>query len=509
MTPRRPGVRPGEMIRWLAVAAGAILLASCRSISGTTAAIPSAVAPAALVAVLPGAAEATTPSDAAAGAPPRSAAAPDPSLRAEAEAVSRAPLRDASVRRTALEHPSPPLPRIDAAGMAVALPADAVMPVSATCNGPACQPAAGQGCPGGDCKGGGCGSPRCRLHACRLLGPRGGNCQGGGCPDGGCTPIVPTIAIPVIGPCLVCDGGDHGKPALPRGRTRIGNMTSGDTVARYRADGPGPAPDDEACLEAEACVVASNCTCVYAPRFSSVRRVTRPFEDAMPTGPKGVILDTIARADSAGVAVCDKTQQDQVVAARLAQPGIAIEDRIPVLAVDKVVPPVLNEGVDGPAVRVLDIPVEKVHNVVAPRLKTRIEVPLAWTCVSGAQVTVNGEAADVLAVDHGVATLRLESPGRCELTLCKRAGSDTARPGEELDFTIFMLNSGDRPLTDITLVDAVPGRLAVIEGSVVSNLPADITTSKGDDGSTQLSWAFKGTLKPGQGGFVRFRTIVH
>ena len=150
-----------------------------------------------------------------------------------------------------------------------------------------------------------------------------------------------------------------------------------------------------------------------------------------------------------------------------------------------------------------------VTNVDAPRLARKIDVPMAWTCVSGAQVTVNGEAADVLAVDHGVATLRIESPGRCELTLCKRAGSDSARPGEELDFTIFLLNSGDRPLTDITLADAVPGRLEVIDSSAVSNLPADISTAKGEDGSTFLTWAFKGTLEPGQSGFVRFRTIVH
>ena len=148
-------------------------------------------------------------------------------------------------------------------------------------------------------------------------------------------------------------------------------------------------------------------------------------------------------------------------------------------------------------------------NVEAPRLARKIDVPMAWTCVSGAQVTVNGEAADVLAVDHGVATLRLESPGRCELTLCKRAGTDAVRPGEELDFTIYLLNSGDRPLTDITLADAVPGRLEVIDGSPASNLPATVSTEKAEDGSTVISWTFKATLKPGEGGFVRFRTLVH
>jgi uncharacterized repeat protein (TIGR01451 family) len=491
-----PARRPGQTVRWLAVAAGALLLASCRSISLT--APVSALAPLPAVAVT--SADAVDAVDAVPLLPVESpTAAAEPSERSFALPT----IRDGDVQPTGLDLPSPPLPRLGPAGPAAAFPVAAV--AGGRCQGPDCQPHAGMGSPRG-----GCGSPRCRLHACRILTPHAAaGCQGGECQAGCGTPIVPTIALPVIGPCLVCDGGDHGKPAVPRGRTRLGNITSGDTVARYRADGPGPAPEDEACLEAESCVVASNCTCVYAPRFSSVRRVIRPFEDAVPTGPKGLALDTIAAAGSVGQSVYDKTQQIQIVAARLAQQGIAVEDRIPVLAVDKVVPPVLQEGVDGPVAVALDLPVEKVDNVQAPRLARKIDVPLAWMCVSGAQVTVNGEAADVLAVDHGVATLRLESPGRCELTLCKRAGSDTARPGEELDFTIFVLNSGDRPLTDITLVDAVPGRLAVIEGSPVSNLPAAISTSKGDDGATLLSWTFKGTLAPGQGCFVRFRTIVH
>lgn len=491
-------LRRGQTVRWLAVAAGAVLLASCRSMSVS---VPlSAVAP--VAGVLP----ATAVED---ESPGPTADTPTTADTARDAAPDERPLplptiRDGAVQRTGLELPSPPLARVGTAGLTSPLAVDAAIPAGGICHDRHCQPH-----PDGDCRGGGCGSPRCRLHACRILGPRGAGCQGGECQPGSCGPIVPIVAIPVIGPCLVCDGGDHGQPAVPRGRTQLGNMTSGDTVARYRAAGPGPAPADDACLESASCVVASNCTCVYAPRFSSVRRVIRPFEDAVPTGPKGVALDTIAEAGTVGQSVRDKTQQTRLVAARLAQPGIAVEDRIPVLAVDKVVPPVLEEGLDGPVAHALDVPVGRADNVVAPRLARKIEVPMAWTCVSGAQVTVNGEAADVLAVDHGVATLRIESPGRCELTLCKRAGSDTARPGEELDFTIFLLNSGDRPLTDVTLVDAVPGRLTVIEGSPVSNLPADISTSKAEDGSTHLSWTFKGTLAPGQGGFVRFRTIVH
>ena len=482
--------RSGDVLRWLAIAAGAVILASCRSMSHSV--VP--------VATLVEHAAADDDAAAPADGPPAAAAVTAAALPSDAPRTA-AP--------AGVEPPSPPLPRVALASHAAPLP---VAAAGAPCPDGRCHASVPAG-PGGT---EGCGSPHCRLHPGGRLGSHlrrhlghGAGCRGGECQSGACGPIVPTVAIPVVGPCLVCDGGDHGKPALARGARGLVNLTSGDTVARYRADGPGPAPEDEACLEAEACVVASNCTCVYAPRFSSVRRVIRPFEDAVPVGPKGVALDTLVEAEVAGQGVRDKTQPVQVVAARRAQPGIAVEDRIPVLAVDKVQPPRLEEAFAGPKAHALDQPAEPLVNVEAPRLARRIEVPMAWSCVSGAQVTVNGEAADVLAVDHGVATLRIESPGRCELTLSKRAGSDTARPGEELDFTIFLLNSGDRPITDVTLADAVPARLEVIENSAVSNLPADVSTAKAEDGSTVITWAIRGTLAPGQGGFVRFRTIVH
>jgi uncharacterized repeat protein (TIGR01451 family) len=136
------------------------------------------------------------------------------------------------------------------------------------------------------------------------------------------------------------------------------------------------------------------------------------------------------------------------------------------------------------------------------------DVPVAWTCVKGANVLVAGQTPQTVSVADGTATLRFEEPGRAELTLCKRAGSDTARTGEELDFTIFMLNSGDRALDDIVLVDALPERLELIPTSPASSLPADFTTDRADDGAVVLRWRIKATLQPGESGFVRFRTLV-
>ena len=324
-------------------------------------------------------------------------------------------------------------------------------------------------------------------------------CGTNACPTTVCLPIA--APVPMIGPCMVCDGGDARAPAMPVARFGLKNLTSGDTVARYRADDDGP----DSC---DVHVTASNCACVYAPRFGSVREVTRPHEEAQPIGPRGLALDTTTEAQIDLQPVCRSTQALAPEAARKALPGVALEERLGPLAVDQGDPICESDGLLAPAEDVLDDQLERAELVQTPRMMVGFDVPLAWTCARAAMVMVGRQQAEVVAADRGTATLRLESPGRAELTLCKRAGSDTARAGEELDFMIYLYNSGDRALTDIVLVDALPGRLEFVPGSAAANQPADFVTDTGDDGSVVLKWQFRHTFKPGEGGFVRFRTIV-
>jgi len=333
--------------------------------------------------------------------------------------------------------------------------------------------------------------------------------QPAGCPPLECGPCVcpPPPPVPVVAPCLVCDGGDHAAIAKPVGRFGIGNLTAGDTVARFRpADGLSAGYD--AIGNGEVCLTTSNCACVFAPRFASVRELIRPHEDAAPLGPKGLALDTLAEAAVDTLPVLDRRQALLPAGARRAELGLAVEERLPPLAVDQNAVPGESLNLENPAEKTLDVELLATGRVDAPQMAVGFDVPLAWTCVQAAQVTVKGESADLVAADRGTATLRLEQPGRCELTLCKQAGSDTARSGEELDFTIYMMNSGDRPLEDVVLADAIPQRLILIPGSAVSNLPAEIGTDTGDDGSVVIRWRLEQVLRPGEGGFVRFRTRV-
>ena len=136
------------------------------------------------------------------------------------------------------------------------------------------------------------------------------------------------------------------------------------------------------------------------------------------------------------------------------------------------------------------------------------DIPFAWTCLQQASVMVGEKPAAVVSSDRTTATLRIEEEGRAELTISKSAGSPSARAGEELDFTIAFYNSGDRPLADVVLVDALPQRLSYVADSADATVPATFSTGEGDDDSVVLTWRLSGTLQPGETGFVRFRTIV-
>lgn len=464
-------------VRWLrllAIAIAAVILASCRSLTAPLATSATAVTVLPDDVMSPTADDSLTAAfasdDAVPAALPSSAVAA--ALAARPLPARPAPTVPASRRHTGvvpagLEAPSPPLPRLacrdGSCGQAVGL-----------------RPLPTAGCRGGACRG-------------------TAACPPGGCQETFCLPCQP--GIPVIRPCLVCDGGDHGALAKAVGPAGLANLTAGDTVARFRPADDGPEAD-------RVQVVESNCACVYAPRFAAVREVVRPLEDAAPLGPGGLVADELVELEVERQPVWGSVQNLAPEAARKALPGVAVQERLGPLAVDQEQVPGEEDGVEGPVAGLAIDQPEQARRRQLPFEEVGFDVPVAWTCIKAANVLVNNQAAEVVAADRGTATLRFEEPGRAELTLCKRAGTDTARVGEEIDFTIYMINSGDRPLAGIVLADALPQRLTLVPDSAASSLPAEFSTTPGDDGSVVLTWRLTEPLPAGGEGFVRFRTLV-
>jgi uncharacterized repeat protein (TIGR01451 family) len=460
----------GRWIRIVAVAIASLVLASCRSITAPVMTAATAVT------VLPDDVVPTTAPDTSLGAliqtndEPQQPASPlhavaeegpgtEPLTVIPASAISEFQ-RTSGVMRAGLEAPSPALPRVDSAVV-----------------------------PAGFHRAGHCG---------RNCQPAIGMCYDGSCPMPmpGCEP-----AIPIVGPYLVCDGGDHGSPAKAVGSDGLGNLTAGDTVARFRPADDQPDSDDVR-------LVASNCACVYAPRFGAVREVTRPLEDATPIGPGGLTNEQVANLQVERKPVWGSVQNIAPEGTRKALPGVAIQERLGPLAVDQGDVALEGDGIEGANERSGIDQVDQARRRERLHAAVGFDVPVAWTTIKSANVLMNDTAAQVMAADRGTAVLRFESPGRAELTLCKRAGTDTARVGEEIDFTIYMLNSGDRPLSGIVLADAIPTRLDFVPNSAASNLPADFSTESGDDGSVVLTWRLTDPLPANASGFVRFRAVV-
>lgn len=349
--------------------------------------------------------------------------------------------------------------------------------------------------------------PGCHLcqsgtgHACH---PGFSNCRHPQYCGPSCAPmaVIPPPQVPVAEFCTICDGGDHGRRAKPEGIDRIDNLTAGDTVARWDATGmPGDEPSGSQ-------ITVSNCACVCAPKFASIREVLRPYEEFGPSGPVAVVRDEGLRVSSVREKIRSGTQRIPLEVTRLATPELAVVETVPPVSAERPIMPAEAASESGPAERVSDEPPRFVALPRRPKVAIGFDVPLAWTCLAQAMVTINDTTAEVVSIEEGVATLRLRTPGRPELTLCKTAGSNTARSGEELDFTIALYNSGDRTLERITLVDALPKRLAFIPESADATLPFDFSTETGDDGATVLKWVFRDSLPPGASGFVRFRTVV-
>ncbi len=327
---------------------------------------------------------------------------------------------------------------------------------------------------------------------------------GGPCQEG--PVLLPVPQQPAIVPPPICDGGDWFQPARPEGRLAIIGLSAGDTVARYRPAVGEPAT--AATAEAESKLAVANCECVYSPRFGSVRQVVRLFEETLPIGPGGVTTDTSLANERSLQPVAAAEQQVAVRAARKARMGLAVEERSGPLGVDAAALPEESLGNLRPVERAGELQPESAGRRERLAEAVGLDVPVAWTTLTAANAVINERAAEVVSAGRGTATLRVESPGRAELTLCKRAGSDAVRIGEELDFTIAFLNSGDVPLTDIVVVDVLPGRLELIAASPAASLPAEIGTESAATGGLKLSWRLLEPLPAGAGGFVRFRAIV-
>jgi uncharacterized repeat protein (TIGR01451 family) len=307
----------------------------------------------------------------------------------------------------------------------------------------------------------------------------------------------PGIAVPWPEQEYLRDGGDKETGVIVREDWRVDGLDLEDTVAHYDT------------LDGRTIVEPSNEVCLYAPRFSAVRRVDNLFEG-----------EQLARAGGHTQPIALVRHEEKQFVATNMQPIQPIGDRaarraniarqrdmgVPVFTV--LVPVPLQDRIK---------PHENVQLYLAGELNAGEKALLAkaaqaaivWESKQAVQIILDGKRAqaDVQVQDVEV-VYRIDEPGNPKLRLCKTASATSALPGEVVDFTLWFDNVGDQEIGNVTIIDNLTTRLEYVAESAQSSVKASFSVAPNEGDSLTLRWEIAEPLKQGEGGIVRFKCRV-
>ncbi len=308
----------------------------------------------------------------------------------------------------------------------------------------------------------------------------------------------PAIAKPWPPEEYLCDGGDKGSPVAVSPNWELYGLGLEDTVAHYDSH------------DGRTLVAPSNKVCIYAPRFGAVRVVSGVVENEMVAQAGGV--DLPQRLQKAGrvavpISSLQRYQARGGVGTKIASAYRGRQGR-----------GALSSALVASGFQDAFLPFEDLsairNGIMDQREKARLsestQAAIVWSKDLAVQAVLNGRVAIGLTQNERtedvftVKDLR-NSP---KLRVVKVASTQSAKPGEFVDFTLRFDNLGDQPLGNIVLVDNLTTRLEYVPQSAQSSLKAVFTVEPNEGESLVLRWEIDQAIQPGEGGIVRFRCRV-
>jgi uncharacterized repeat protein (TIGR01451 family) len=322
--------------------------------------------------------------------------------------------------------------------------------------------------------------------------PEGAGCDGNGSwkPDG--------LKRPWPRDEYLVDGGDRGLAVEVAPDWTVYGLESEDTVAHFDT------------LDGQTMVEASNQVCVYAPRFSAVRKVTSLVSEGQVFQAGGVTLPEHLARQGSKQEVWHGEQFVQLGDGYGTQPPVIFDNK----QQDEAISTATNlEGASGSV-----LPYQKLAMIKEGRLEMSESAVLArgvaaaivWSRFEHVEIVLDGvEAVAFTEADKPFSIYTVdEPPARPKLRLCKIASTAAAKPGEVVEFTLRFDNTGNQPIGNIVLMDNLTARFEYVEGSTDTTLPADFSMELTDTGTTVLRWELKNALNVNQGGVIRFKCRV-
>ena len=316
-------------------------------------------------------------------------------------------------------------------------------------------------------------------------------CETGSCPTG-CTP-------PAVGSRdeYLCDGDDAQSPAAVLNDGSVAGLEQEDTIGYYTT------------RDGRIITTPSNRVCIYAPRFGAVRQVVMPAGTV-----KRLFIDQVG--DSRSLAEADESlppvgaNQVTSLAERAVDlpPGLFRTRQQPGESV-RLEAVAQTVGLVGPYANLQLVHLGIVDLSEGPLVAEASLAAITWTGDLEPKIILEGRGASaVFSSKQAGVIYETEEPNRPKLRVVKLASTDSAHPGEEVEFTLRFDNIGDTPISEVTIVDNLTTRLAYVEGSAKSTVDAEFSYEDNQRGSLVLQWAIAEPLEPGEGGVLTFRTRV-
>jgi uncharacterized repeat protein (TIGR01451 family) len=295
----------------------------------------------------------------------------------------------------------------------------------------------------------------------------------------------------------LCDGGDLNHDVNVKRDWTVVGLDQQDTVAHFDT------------LDGQRLVAASNCVCVYAPRFAAIRQVSTPViyegHERMAGVEKPVRVNVHEETRGPKTAL----QPEQLVAQVGLDQVQRFRERTQGLLVDQATRLELAAEAFLPREELLFIQRGEFDASEKPRLAQKVAAAQTWTIEQAPQVLIDGKAAvEARGTSTPQVTYTYETFGKPCLRLCKIADKSEAKPGEIVTFTLRFDNLGEQAIGNVTIIDNLVPRLEYVAGSAQSSIKAAFSTQELPGESLVLRWEVEEPLPVNAGGVVRFQARV-
>ncbi len=293
---------------------------------------------------------------------------------------------------------------------------------------------------------------------------------------------------------FLCDGGDQGPVATLRRDDSIAGLGLEDTVVHYTTEA------------GNIHFQPSNRVCVYAPRFTSVRKITGAVAGGRAIGLGGVdrpVGPIRVEHNLPGLVVTDSTELGHADVARRVD---AMRDRNRGVPVDGILQPEQTADVMAvlASLKLADLGVLRDNELA---LIERLSLAaVTWTTDESLEVAIEDMKPPTLTRDQRVEGVTVyDFPDAGRLQIVKLADRSDALPGEIVSFAIRIDNVGDSAVNNVVLSDNLTTRLEYVPDSqTCEGAEAQFTAVANEGQSAKLVWKISDELKVGDSITIRF-----